>query len=300
MPSRAALLLLACTLTGHLLRAAEPAAEAKEYWFGGKAEVTSYRLEQVRYGEVRDGRAVLVFVSEPFSISKHVKLDAPEKAGSDGIEVLKMNAVRNFTTGIYAYSVMTSTFTPFAQPAPSLKVDCSTQEWCGNTFTQLDRRGPSYFLQTHSYFETEGERTGTLAAAWLEDELLNLIRLDPDRLPRGEVNVIPAILFSRFVHQPVAVQRARAETDDDVTFADLPCRRFRLTYLTGKHRVFSVYYEREFPRKILGWEETYDGDPGGRPGEGLVTRAVQLKTVNTAYWNQHALADEGLRRDLGL
>jgi hypothetical protein len=38
-----------------------------EYWYQGKAEITSYDLQQARYGENREGSAVLVFVSEDFS-----------------------------------------------------------------------------------------------------------------------------------------------------------------------------------------------------------------------------------------
>jgi|GEM_PF-4377681 len=32
----------------------------KEYWYAGKAEVSSYELEQARYGELRKGHAVFL------------------------------------------------------------------------------------------------------------------------------------------------------------------------------------------------------------------------------------------------
>ena len=51
--------------------------EFKNYWYAGKAEITSYKLEQARYGELHSGYAVLVYVTEDFSVSKHVKLDNP-------------------------------------------------------------------------------------------------------------------------------------------------------------------------------------------------------------------------------
>ncbi len=54
-----------------------------DYWYQGKAELTSYDLEQVRYGEKREGEAVLIFVTEDFSKSKQVKLDNPNQAGDD-------------------------------------------------------------------------------------------------------------------------------------------------------------------------------------------------------------------------
>ena len=40
--------------------------EFKGYWYAGKAEVSSYKLEQARYGEIREGNAVLVYVTEDF------------------------------------------------------------------------------------------------------------------------------------------------------------------------------------------------------------------------------------------
>ena len=82
------------------------------YWYAGKAELNSYELKQSKYGEIRKGEVVLVFVTEPFSLSKQVKLDNPNKAGKDNVPVMKLNQIRKFTTGIYDYSIVTSVFTP--------------------------------------------------------------------------------------------------------------------------------------------------------------------------------------------
>ena len=51
-----------------------------QYWYGGKAELNSYDLKQSRYGQIRNGEAVMVFVTEDFSKSKQVKLDYPNGA----------------------------------------------------------------------------------------------------------------------------------------------------------------------------------------------------------------------------
>ena len=74
------------------------------YWYSGKAELASYDLVQNRYGEDRNGSAVLIFVTEPFSGEKQVKLDDPSTA--DAVTVMKLNFTRNFTTGIYPYSMI--------------------------------------------------------------------------------------------------------------------------------------------------------------------------------------------------
>ena len=83
--------------------------EFKDYWYNGEAEITSYKLEQARYGEMHDGKAVLVFVTEDFLPETQVKADHYEETN---IPVLKLNATKKFNTGIYPYSIMQSTFYP--------------------------------------------------------------------------------------------------------------------------------------------------------------------------------------------
>ncbi|MEP1854382.1 MAG: septum formation inhibitor Maf, partial [Nonlabens ulvanivorans] len=49
----------------------------KDYWYSGKAEISSYELSQSRYGEMRDGKSVMIFVTEPFNTVDEVKADNP-------------------------------------------------------------------------------------------------------------------------------------------------------------------------------------------------------------------------------
>ena len=79
--------------------ASAEAGDFDAYWYQGKAEITSYRLEQARYGEIHPGHAVLVFVTEDFSRTKQVKLDNPRAAGNDAVKILKLNATKKFNTG---------------------------------------------------------------------------------------------------------------------------------------------------------------------------------------------------------
>ena len=108
--------------------------EFNDYWYNGEAEITSYKLEQARYGEMRDGKAVLVFVTEDFLPEVQVKADNYSKANTP---ILKLNATKNFNTGIYPYSIMQSTFYPVANNQHALKISASVQEWCGHVYTNL-------------------------------------------------------------------------------------------------------------------------------------------------------------------
>ena len=185
-----------------------------QYWYAGKAEINSYNLEQSRYGEIRKGDAIMVFVSEDFSKSKQVKLDYPKQAARDAVSVLKLNLLKKFKTGIYDYSVMQSVFTPIdVKSFPNtLKTTFSSQEWCGHVFSQinLDKNG-GYRLTDFSYFESEGDTDRKLKNALLEEELWTRIRINPESIPTGQVKLIPSQSFARLNHQQPDVTSARVE-----------------------------------------------------------------------------------------
>ena len=62
-------------------------SDFKSYWYAGEAELTSYTLEQARYGELRDGKAVLIYVTEPFLPEKQVKANGQNP---ENVSVLKL------------------------------------------------------------------------------------------------------------------------------------------------------------------------------------------------------------------
>lgn len=269
-----------------------------DYWYQGEAELTSYTLEQARYGEVHQGEAVLIFVTEDLSRRKQVKLDDPAAAGDDAVKVMKLNLTKKFDTGIYPYSMMTSVFTPVyrAEDGPTLKVTTTSQEWCGHTFTQVNRRGEGYEVHLYSYFESEGDQRLTLEGAVPEDELWNLIRLAPDALPTGAVRLIPGTLFQRLRHSALTVQEAHAELRPAEGEAGL--RAYTLTY-PALDRTLTIRFNAAFPHEIESWEETYRSGfgPDAKP---LTTRARRNKRIMLDYWNHNHLADAALRAELGL
>ena len=200
---------------GAATRSASPGEKFGGYWYQGKAELNRYELDQARYGEMHKGEAMLIFVTEPFLPERQVKLE--EGDPSKGITVLKLNSVRKFFTGIYPYSLMTSTFTPvdFSRTR-TLKVASSSQEWCGQTFTQVNFRNGRYEGALRSYFEAEGDRGFDFAPAWLEDELWTRIRLAPDTLPVGDVTVVPGLQYARLWHKEVRPEIGRASCRERV------------------------------------------------------------------------------------
>jgi hypothetical protein len=272
--------------------------EFKEYWYTGEAEISRYDMQEIRYGEVRDGNAVLVFVTEDFLTDKQVKLESPRN-GRSTASVLKLNFMKEFITGIYKYNMMTAVFTPvgYEKRPRSLKVQSSSQEWCGMTYFQLNLRGDAYDIQGHSYFEQEGDYETSLDTVWLEDELWTKLRLSPNLLPTGDIEIIPGAFSVRQSHSGWTVEQATARLEHwkGEGFQGDNLMAYTLDY-KNKGRTLTIVYEKQFPHKITGWEETQMT----RSGDTLTARSVRTHTINTPYWKQNATSDEDLRKKLGL
>lgn len=261
----------------------------RDYWHAGKAEVNAFDLTQSRYGESRSGKAVLIFVTEDLSKKLQVKLDDPSRRNK--INVLKLNFTKTFITGIYPYSLMLSVFTPVnrdKEPS-SIKASMSSQEWCGQVYTQVNLRGNRYAITSHSYFEQEADERFSVRQALLEDELWNFIRLDHESLPAGEVDVVPGLFHTRLSHVDLKVRRAKGEkTENDSAYV------YVLTF-PEQARKLSIRYDKDFPHKIFGWTETWQ-----EKGETMETTATLDKALYTDYWTKNKNEFQFLRDSLNL
>ena len=100
----------------------------EKLWYDGKAEISTYDVQQARYKDIHPGKTVLIFVTEDFLTDKQVKNESNETKNST--TVLKTNIVRHFNTGVYDYSIMSSVFTPIDKNKypKTLKVTTSSQD----------------------------------------------------------------------------------------------------------------------------------------------------------------------------
>ena len=249
----------------------------KTYWYAGEAEISSYKLEQERYGEMRDGHAVLVYVTEDFLPNKQVKAD---RQNLNNIPVLKLNATKNFNTGIYPYSIMQSTFYPVSNNKHAIKVSSSIQEWCGHVYAQLNTKD-QFEIMSHSYFESEADENFKLEKAILENELWAQLRINPKSLPIGDLQIIPSFEYTRLRHKPTKAYNAAA------TLAN---NSYSITY-PELNRTLTINFNSDFPHEILSWKESIGNK---------TTKATKLKTIKSAYWNKNGSKDEFLRDTLQL
>ncbi len=266
------------------------------HWRDGRAELDGYRLRVNRYGQERTGTAVMIFVTEPFSESKRVKVDDPSANPGDTFEALKLNLVRDFQTGIYDYNTMTSVFVHADDFRPS-KVSFSSAEWCGHVYGERLFDETSVRLLYRSYFEDESMRgkMARPAGGIPEENLFILLRgLRGDFLPPGgrrELTVLPSAFVSRLTHGKLAWVRATVEREASTRRVTVPAGTFevmRYRVRVGDSREGEFDIETAYPHRIVRWSLAPDV-------EGVLAGSARLP-----YWKLNHEGEERYLHDLGL
>ena len=231
--------------------------------------MNGYRLVQPRYGAKRAGTAVLIYVTEDFSDSLRVKADAGKHPPSDVYPVLKLNAVRDFQTGIYDYNVMTSVFARVEPGWPVAKVSFSSQEWCGHVYHHLIPKAGRLGGISHSYFDGEADGRDDLAlpdGGVMEDAVPILIRgWMGEWVPRGASRTLPflpSLLRSRLDHRTLAwgqatVTRAQAPSRVTVPAGGFEVDTWAVAEQGGRTVTYSV--ESAPPYRLVRWSAS-DGE----------------------------------------
>jgi len=160
-------------------------------WDDGNAEFCAYEVSWRRYGRIYTGRALLVLVKEPWAPDLNVKADTPRP---DGFDVLKLNHVRDVATGIYTYHQMGSVY--FRRDSGALvKIAATSSEACGvSAALMVDGQ-----LQTHSYFDGQGDRVQAYPdAAIPADGLPAMLRDYVHGAVPAAIDVFPMLMMGRF------------------------------------------------------------------------------------------------------
>ena len=281
------------------------APEFGAWWHDGRAELDGYRYTVERYGHERRGRAVAVYVTEPFSRSRHVKLDDPRRAPADAVEVLKLNLMRDFQTGIYDYHTMLSLFAASSDFAP-LKIAFTSSEWCGQVSEELHVIGGQLRQRVASYFEGESiQQPLPLPAGGVqEDALFILLRgLRGAYLRPGETRVVPFLaspFHRRLAHQPATwgratIERLAAPASVTVPAGTFACDVYSVRPSDGRLGRFEL--ERAWPHRIVRWrwQPAPDASALGATDAGELTGSTRLE-----YWRTHDPGDERLLERLGV
>ncbi|HMT28689.1 MAG TPA: hypothetical protein PKD91_05355 [Bacteroidia bacterium] len=255
-------------------------ASFENYWKRGAMEVTRYELSQARYGEIIFGEAVMIFSTEFFSRSRQMKTVKKDSKKGDVIEVLKMVQFKKFMLGAATHSVMNTVYTPVnhREGPYALKLMCSTQEWEGQSYSQMNLDASKYNVQLRSYLETEGDQNRVVLLTLPEDQLWCTIRINPQDLPTGDMLLIPGLISQRFRHTDIAaipakMQLTKADTSEMSGFDNV--MKYTIQY-TNDDRLLEIYFNNASPHEIYGWKETYkDGE--GTKAKKLTSTGVMKK-----------------------
>ena len=272
-------------------------------WGDGNAEVDTYTLAQPRYGAVNPGDAVLIFVTEDFSWSERVKADPGAHPDGDIRKVLKLNAVRNFDTGIYTYHVMTSAFLRVdggdgMAALDPIKVTFSAQEWCGMVYDELVM-GPGTVRRTgHTYFDGDTAPSATLKVppgVVYGDALPILLRgLKGEWIAPGATRSFdyhPSSMDTRFAHAEARIGRVTVTHAGGTSSRTVPAGTFPVhtwTVAVDGGDTVTYFVEAAAPHRIVAWESA--------AGEKAELKASE----RMPYWSMHAPENLNDRTRMGL
>lgn len=274
-----------------------------QYWGDGHAELAGYDLTFRRYGELRKGIAVTIFVTETFSNKLRVKADPGQHPASDEFPVMKLNLIYDFPTGIYDYNMMTSTFLALqpvnGRPAGwPTKVSFSSQEWCGHVYQQLLFDTSEIRFQSHSYFDGEADRQDKLnflPGGSSEDVLLLWARgLAAPALEAGQNRRVPllrSVQVVRLRHVPLVWQEASLSRSQTSQRVSVPAGEFDVNLMTVKiedKRTWRFFVEAVPPNRLVKWQ-TSDGQ-----------EAELLGSDRLKYWKMNANGFESALAKFGL
>lgn len=309
-----ALVGLACAAPCSPGRAAAPVFDEAFWrqWGDGQAELAGYDLTFSRYGTVRQGTAVVIFVTETFSNGLRVKSDPGRHPATDEFPVMKLNLVEDFPTGLYDYNLMTSVFSAL-QPVNGLpaggltKISFSAQEWCGHAYTQALLAPDSIRVTGYSYFDGEADQRLGLPVppdGLGEDGLLLWARgfAGPSLAPGQEVQVriLGSLKLARLTHRAPALLTARLSRAVSGGTLKVPAGTFSVERYTaaldnGRTWIFEV--EKPAPHRIVRWSRTDQGTDG-RDGPGET--AELLAGTRMKYWEMNGAGFEAQLAKLGL
>jgi len=138
-------------------------------WDDGQAEVATYDAHRVIYGKSRSYEATLITAKEDFNPQFYVKADNPPQGQAHPV-VLKLNIAASIPTENYTYHFLTSLFVKRENPSRLIKLTTGSQEWCGNTFKEVQNWDRVATLRYFSYFDGEGD--GSLSLPLGPNDLL--------------------------------------------------------------------------------------------------------------------------------
>ncbi len=272
------------------------------YWGDGNAEINIYSMTQNRYGEEREAQVVLIYVTEPFNLKKQVKTDHVNNDDDSKLNVIKLNRIKKFQTGIYQYNIMSSVFSSIDKykiddmeypPGSPVKISFSSQEWCGLVHHQLNRTSEGFSSISHSYFEAEADQNGNLefnSNTHFADNLYIDVRELINPLTADSINIYQTLEMTRLFHRPLELLKGEVTMKEDMYVYKGDELEIRHWIITAGKQTWKFVVEQKFPRRILAFEH-WDGD-------NRIEFARLERSKRLPYWKLNKNGDESFWHDL--
>jgi hypothetical protein len=223
----------------------ETNAVFQKYWKTQGIESTKFILTQ---DSSTIGEATLSYTLKDFG------KDLPNGA----IPSLSSNFFQKIVQENYNYSENSSAITPLNTPlyAHALSVISSAQSNDGTDFLSFQPEPKSYLFVGRNSIETEKEIHKVTEKGNLEDEIWTKIRMNPDALPQGEIEMIPSLGYWNKIHKSPSAQEVKAEFKGVENSPKL--RIYTLDYPELKRKL-EVTFGINPPYHIFKFEETIAG-----------------------------------------
>lgn len=223
----------------------ETNAVFQKYWKTQGIETSKFVLKQ---DSLTIGEATLSYSIKDFG------KDQPNGT----IKSLFANFTQKTIHGNYNYSENLTTLTPLDSPLypHALSVVSSSQSNDGTDFLSFQPEPKSYLFVGRNSIEPEKEIHEITEKGNLEDEIWTKIRMNPDALPQGEIEMIPSLGYWNKIHKSPSAQEVKAELKDIEGTKKL--KIYLLDYPALK-RKFDIIFEANFPFQIIEFRETNEG-----------------------------------------
>jgi hypothetical protein len=218
-------------------------------WDDGQAEVATYDAHRVIYGKSRSYEASLITVKEDFDPKYFVKADKPLQGQSHPV-VLKLNIASSIPTENYTYHFLTSLFVSRNDPFHIFKLTMGSQEWCGNTFKEIQNWDGVAALRYFSYFDGEGDGSLSLPLGpgdLLEDQIpLTLRSLRFQAGLRHPIRICDSLISNRAI--PPKFTEAEIVVEEGETVQSIDCWKVHILR-PGNEQLY--WFEKAYPNILV-------------------------------------------------
>lgn len=217
----------------------------QKYWKSQGVETTKFVLKQ--------DSALIGEVILSYSLKD---LDKDQPNGT--IHSLCYNSSQKIIQENYNYSENSTTLTPLNSSLypHALSVVSSTQSNEGTDFLSFQPEAKSYLFRGRNSLEPEKEIREITEKVNLEDEIWAKIRMNPEALPQGEIQMIPSLSYWNKIHKSPSAQEVKADLKEMEGAKKL--KVYTLDYPELKRKL-DIIFETNFPYQIMEFRETIEG-----------------------------------------